>query len=144
MCHRRLPNPLGLDKLQAWLPVVIEFVGMGHRVQAGEAMTREDYRSAEHKLWIRRQLDQLPHEETFEEQFEEQQDGPPRCISCGCAGNCECGHQPLDSVNGCTLLGTICPCCNMESQQATDAEVDAKVGQRSLFGDSTASGDEQI
>lgn len=44
------------------------------------------------------------------------EDSECRCVSCGCAGNEECGHPPpqwaLDSGRGCALdRAGYCPCC---------------------------------
>lgn len=37
----------------------------------------------------------------------------PECESCGCIGNQECKHAPLDDDECCTLDSLlVCPCCN--------------------------------
>ena len=37
----------------------------------------------------------------------------PWCVSCGCKGNAECGHEPLGAPeHGCELSPTLeCYCC---------------------------------
>ena len=85
----------------------------------------------EHRLWIkaqRRKHATLPTHGGMEI------DGECACGNCGCLGNTECGHDCMDDDNGCTLLGDdTCPCCLIESEPATDAQVDAMTGQASLF-----------
>jgi len=40
--------------------------------------------------------------------------GSVACGKCGCLGNAECGHEPLDKDKLCTLnAAEICPCCRI-------------------------------
>jgi hypothetical protein len=44
-------------------------------------------------------------------------DDLPVCELCGCRGNCECGHEPLNPEMGCTLIDeAVCPCCLKDPQ----------------------------
>jgi len=93
-----------------------------------------------HRMWIRNQRKKYPALPTGEAM---EIDGECACGNCGCLGNRECGHGCLDTDNNCTLLGDdTCPCCMIESMPATDAQVDAATGQRSLFANNEVSGAE--
>jgi len=79
----------------------------------------------QHKLWIRKQAERYPTGRPGTEL--------PPCDNCRCLGNCECGHEPLDSKNLCTLDHGFCPCCTIEDEAMTDKEYDAITGQRRLL-----------
>jgi len=80
-----------------------------------------------HKLWIRSQREKY--------KLGCPDDGNAKCENCYCIGNSECGHAPADEDDMCTLMGDsmICPCCSIEPNPATDADVDKARGQMSLF-----------
>jgi hypothetical protein len=84
-----------------------------------------------HRLWVRNQIEALGCDETFEES----RDGTPLCQRCGCGGNMECGHEPLNEARGCTMHPSFptCPCCGVGGKPMTDAEYDKETGQAGLF-----------
>lgn len=61
------------------------------------------------------------------------------CVECGCKGNCDCGHEPFDKENFCTLdvYDHVCPCCvmiyrskayqNLKSHPLSEAEVEGAI-----------------
>lgn len=90
----------------------------------------KDDRLVKHELWRRNQVESLGCDEVFDSHA----DGVPLCETCGCAGNMEYGHRPLDEGEGCTLLTTgSCPCRSDPENKVTDEEIDKNIGQRRLL-----------
>ena len=47
--------------------------------------------------------------------------GAVPCAVCGCGGNMDCGHAPLDTERCCTLdAAEVCPCCRAEAEHPND------------------------
>jgi len=80
----------------------------------------------DHSLWLR----------GAEERVKRREGGPDcACALCGCIGNMECGHFPLDRQQGCTINSDddMCPCCYIQHEPMSDADYDSEVGQARLL-----------
>ena len=77
----------------------------------------------EHRLWIRIQRAKFPNGRSSNEDA--------YCANCHCAGNRECGHEPLNEH--CSLdMFEECPCCDMAHEPMGDKEYDELMGQETL------------